>query len=284
MPALLPLLLLLAPASLAQEPPGAPPPAEALGADDTARESEAPPDDADPGAFGPVPTMEVIITAQPVGEAREALTERLEDMGYEEGKRRGDRVIYSHPVAWKPRVIVYDSGFMVLRRQPPRVRAPNRPGSLVGDKPVIKWAPCLLIPTLCVQAGGVFISPARFDRQKELVVASTTDSVRGLSDAITAEAMTERLNIEVPALLDAIWHQGVHPDDGRPLPTPPERRAAMLEFWESRADNTYGDAVRQTVEAYMIFEVQPSPWPFTPEEIAQTNATRHCQRELVLEE
>ncbi|MCK6520871.1 hypothetical protein L6R49_05445 [Myxococcota bacterium] len=229
------------------------------------------------------PSMELLILGERQAEqARAEVEARLEAAGYEDGVRRGDKVVYKHPVHWKPRVVVYDEGFMVLRRQPPRVRAPELGNSPANDRPVVKWWPCLIIPTLCVQAGGLVVSPARFERQKELVVQATEEPMRVWADAISDESLADRLSGEIPALLQSIWYDGIDPRTGQALPTFDARRAALLEFWMSRADNRYGDAVREAVELFMAYEVQTSPHPYSEDEIRQANERRTCNRALSL--
>jgi len=229
------------------------------------------------------PSMEVLILGERRAEvAREEVENQLAAAGYEDGVRRGDKVIYRHPVHWKPRVVIYDEGFMVLRRQPPRVRAPAIGNSPTNDIPIAKWWPCLIIPTLCVQAGGLVVSPARFERQKEMVVEATEEPMRTWTDAISDESLAERLGGEIPALLQSIWYDGFDPRSGQALPSFDARRAAILEFWMSRADNRYGDAVREVVELFMAYEVQTSPYPYSEDEIRQANERRTCNRTLSL--
>jgi hypothetical protein len=229
------------------------------------------------------PSMELLILGERQAEqARAEVETRLEAAGYEDGVRRGDKVIYKHPVHWKPRVVVYDEGFMVLRRQPPRVRAPELGDSPTNDVPVAKWWPCLIIPTLCVQAGGLVVSPARFERQKELVVQATEEPMRAWADAISDESLADRLSGEIPALLQSIWYDGLDPRTGQVLPSFDARRAALLDYWMTRADNRYGDAVREAVELFMAYEVQTSPYPYSEDEIRQANERRTCSRTLSL--
>lgn len=269
------LLLLLSPLALAQDPADD---GGELSEEETAIEGEQLSED----RIFDEPDLEIVVyDAREVEEARQAVEQRLLDMGYERARRRGDRVIYTHPVNYKPKVIVDDDGYMYMRRQTPKVAAPELGGPM-EDVPVLKWAPCLLIPTLCVRAGGWVISPRKYAHHKQAAVEATEDPVRRYADALAMNALYARINEELPAQLDQIWYQGVNPADQRPLTTFAERRAAILEIWMTRADNAYGDAVREAIELYMAYVINVSSHPFTEEEIRRANDERRCQRMLEL--
>lgn len=263
-------------------------------AQDDASTPEAPPLDQDElgaqeevvrdGIFE-VPIMEVVITDErAVQMARQAVEQELVDLGYEAKRRRDDRTVYVSDVGWENKVIVHDDGWMYFRKRPPHVRKPEIEGAWWNGVPVVEWGPCLLAPFLCVSAGTVGVRPQLSEQNKEEVVEGTAQEMRDYADTIAAEALGRKLNEEIPDWLDAVWHQGVDPRNDTALPTPEARRAHILEFWISRTDNAYGDAVRQVVEHYMLYEIQSSTDPFTQNEIDQANARRRCQRELVLEE
>ncbi|MCB9758417.1 MAG: hypothetical protein H6739_01120 [Alphaproteobacteria bacterium] len=230
------------------------------------------------------PDLEIMVFGESdVIQARQEVEQRLLDMGYTKGRRRGDRTVYVNEVNYKPKVIVHDDGWMYMRRQPPRIEAPEI-DAWFSDVPVVKWMPCLVVPTACVRVGGWVISPRKYAHHKEFVVEGTKDEMRAYADAIAGLALNERIYEELPGQLDLIWYGGIHPADARPLSTFAERRAVILELWESRADNIYGDAVREAIELYIAYEVQASEHPFTEEEIRRVNAERHCQRALELPE
>ncbi len=229
-----------------------------------------------------VPGEEVLIVGDSAVErARHEVTRSLAEQGYEPKRRKDGVTVYLHPVPYKPKVLVYDDGFVVIRRRGFAYTPPN-----VGDVPrgleiALRSTLCVLAPIYCFHAPGLVMSPARLEQQKERVVEGVEDEVRAYNDALASRALGSRLQ-EIADLLDAIWLLGQHTDTGEVLPTPELRRAALLAFWESRADNEYGDHVRRMVEDYMNFEVQSSPFPFTDQEVSETNRTRHCQRELAL--
>ncbi len=231
----------------------------------------------------PTPGEEVIVVGDAVVEqARRQVTEALGNQGYAARRRRDGVTIYLHPTAYKPKVLVYDDGFVIFRRRgfaytPPDVGVDN-PGLAIPLRATL----CLVAPLYCFHAPGLTMSPTRLEQQKELVVEELEDELRAYGDALAGRALGQRLE-DVADWLDAVWLTGQDLDTGVVYPTPAERRQVLLAFWESRADNAYGDNVREMVEAYIDYEIQVSAFPFTAAEIAEINAKRSCSRELILE-
>ena len=62
-----------------------------------------------------------------------------------------------------------------------------------------------------------------------------------------------------------------------------ERRAALLDFWDSRTDTEWGEVIRGGVESFCRGVVQHSDTPFTPEEIAAFNKPNRASRPFRLE-
>jgi hypothetical protein len=81
--------------------------------------------------------------------------------------------------------------------------------------------------------------------------------------------------------LDALWLQGVGLDRTE-LPDHVQRRAALLEYWSSRADTLEGRAVTRALEIFLREVVATSAHPFTVEEIAQAESRREDGRRLDL--
>ncbi len=223
----------------------------------------------------------LIVGDSAVQKARHEITRSLAEQGYVPKRQRDGVTVYLHPVPYKPKVLVYDDGFVVLRRRGFAYTPPNVGNVPRGMEIGLRTTLCILAPIYCFHAPGLLLSPARLEQQKELVVENVKDEVRAYSDALASRALGDRM-AEVADLLDAIWLRGQQTDTGEVLRSPAERRSALLLFWASRADNDYGDAVRVLVEDYMNYEVQVSPFPFTEAEVAEPNRTRHCKRELVL--
>ncbi len=217
-----------------------------------------------------------------VQEARHEVTRALAAQGFVAKRRRDGVTVYLHPVPYKPKVLVYDDGFVLIRRRgfaytPPQVGNVPR-----GMEIALRTTLCVLAPIYCFHAPGLVMSPARLEQQKEIVVEAVEDEVRAYNDALASRALGGRLE-DVADMLNAIWIWGMHPETGEILRTPVQRRQALMTFWESRADNEYGDAVRIMVEDFMNYEVQVSSWPYTEAEVAALNRDRHCTRELVLQ-
>src|SRR5678815_1041119 len=63
-----------------------------------------------------------------IAERREAIVKQLRDLGYTQVKRKDGRAVFRSEVAWKPDVLLYDDGFMLMRRAPPRFEPPDAPG------------------------------------------------------------------------------------------------------------------------------------------------------------
>lgn len=256
------------------------PPAADLDEDDTRVGEEIQRD-----SYGSQPALEIIVTDERiVQEARQEVEDQLVDMGYTKTRRRDDRTVYLHETGWRNKVIIHDDGWMYMRKRPPHIKKPNVPGAWWDGVPVVEWAPCLLNPFACVSAGTVAVRPKLSEQDKERVVETAGRDVVEFADAIAGRELAIKIFEVIPERLDAIWYEGVDPEGDVPYTSPEDRRRAILELWISRTDNEYGDAVRVAVEQYMLYEIQTSSNPYTPEEIAWANATRRCQRELTLEE
>lgn len=232
-----------------------------------------------------VPEIDILVSDEmAVQEAREAIAKELVAMGYA-AKRKGDRIFYEHETSWRNTVIIHDDGWMYIRKRRPHVRRPAiNAGKWWEDVPVIEWSPCLLNPLACVSLGGFTVRPQLIEQDKERVAESAGDLVADYGDAIAGRELAKKIYEEIPDWLDGVWYDGVDSWKNVPIETPSDRRRTILDFWISRTDNPYGNAVRVTVEQYMLYEIQTSNTPFTADEIAWANDTRHCERELVLPE
>ena len=82
-------------------------------------ESKSESADDDGNTESPKADAEIIVYGQREVEQRRVLLDRqLEDNGYREGIRKGNKVVYRPDTVWHPSVIVYDSGWVDLRRTP----------------------------------------------------------------------------------------------------------------------------------------------------------------------
>jgi len=134
----------------------------------------------------------------------------------------------------------------------------------------------VVAPYLCVRIGGAVISRRKYAHHKEVVIAATQDELASFGDAIAAKAVQERMYEDLPVQLDRIWLEGLG-EDGERFHTPAERRAAILGIWADRTCTEYGAAVRQQIEAYLIYVIQMSAWPLTDAEVAGANEGCRCE-------
>ena len=207
-----------------------------------------------------------------IAEKRQAIVKELRSLGYTQVKREDGRALFRSNVAWHPDVLLYDDGFMLMRRAPPRFEPPDAPGIWGGPLPCI-----ILLP--CIHIGGWLVAGSKLEPQKSEVAIQTHDEVEAWRDAIVDDAMRDRLSVGIPALLDEIWLGGVGPD-GETLPFPENRRRALLDFWATRADTPEGDEAQEITADYIEQVVETSDTPCTDAEVAAAEATCGCELEI----
>ncbi|HJN74540.1 MAG TPA: hypothetical protein QGF58_11455 [Myxococcota bacterium] len=233
-----------------------------------------------------VPELQILVSDDAaVAEARNAIAKELIAMGYS-ARRKGDRVFYHHDTGWRNTVVIHDDGWMYIRKRNPHIQKPRTiRGAWWEGVPVVEWTPCLVNPLACVSLGSWTVRPQLIEQDKERVAGAAGGLVADYGDAVAGRELAKKVYEDLPDWLDGIWYEGTDAwHDVPPYETPEERRRAILDYWISRTDNPYGDAVRVAVEQYILFEIQTSPTPYTDDEIAWANATRRCERELVLPE
>ncbi len=213
-----------------------------------------------------------------VERARQAVVEELEDLGYDhEVLDLGDRTVYRHDAAWQGEVVLYDDGFMVVRRQ--RLQAVGRQMPWAERNSPLAWAGCVLWPWACVRVSGQTVGTRKWRGREARTVAHLAPKVREWGDRI-ADLATDRKVEVLPDALEALWREGRPLLGEEVLQTYAERRAALFEYWASRTDTLWGRQVRQTVLAFCRAVVQPSAHPFTAEELARLNGDRDVRFEL----
>ena len=111
-------------------------------------------------------------------------------------------------------------------------------------------------------------------KRREATVVAIETEMRAWRVALQGVALEHRLWEELPAELDAIWH-----DD---TTAPHVRRAAVLAYWTSRTCTPEGQAVRDAIRTYIVEEVQTSAWPVTVEECERASADNECGSMLEL--
>ena len=217
-----------------------------------------------------------------VGHARMEVERTLQGMGWDQRRRRrGDWVIYTHPSPWKPKVMIHDDGFMVIRRRGVHIARPQM-ADLNGWEAPLEIALCFVAPLACVHMEGLVVADPILERQKQILVDGASPSVRPLADSLANREVQKRLEA-LPITLDRIWIFGENPWTGEPLADHAARRTLLLDQWLWPADNEQGNQVRAAVEDYLRYMVQASEHPCTEEEISATNAQRQTKSPLVLE-
>jgi hypothetical protein len=218
----------------------------------------------------------VVVEGDRVAAARQALAAKLADEGYSRSVNRGDMVVFKPDDGWKWRVRVHDDGWVDMKKSPPRIHAAGADFASDNANPAL-WALCLIRPDRCIDPGTnlVQVTDARVvKRQGERMADAIDPEVRGLRDAITDQATEHRLYVELPAQCAQIWGDAAVPAA--------DRRAALFDLWDSRADTSAGNGARDAIAAFLRSEVQGSADKFTDDELAAFNARRHTTAELVL--
>lgn len=182
----------------------------------------------------PTPGEQIIVDEREAELRREAVIQRLRLLGYRMGRRgRGYTSFSPRHVTksdrWKPSVLLYDEGFVVLE-------------------------------------GGAMKHAGL--RKRTEVVEGIEPEMRAWRVAIQVLALEHRLWEELPAELDAIWHDTTT--------APHVRRAAVLAYWTSRTCTPEGQAVRDAIRTYIVEEVQTSAWPVTDAEAQRASAENEC--------
>lgn len=257
------LALLCATRAAAAEPVPEPAPSEA-----TATAPEAA-----PAAATAEGSEEIIVFGQlQVAKERKKLDRDLRQLGYRQGEKKSDRTVYRPETVWKPTVVVYDDGFVVLRRTRPRFEP------WIKGRSKLVWLSCIPPFTLmCIKLSGWLVSPSRLEPQKGRVATAIDPELRGWREAIIASNMEKRIGVDLPEALDQLWLNGTPMQPDRPpLPSPEQRRAAVLAFWAERSCTPEGQAVRDLVEIFLAMEVQRSPFPATDAELRGAELSQAC--------
>ena len=233
----------------------------------------------DTGAPPPTPVEEMTVYGeQEILRRRGELVRNLKHMGYREGRRRDGRTVFVPHVPYRPTVILDDDAWMEIKRTPVRVDPP-------GDS---NWRylwclPPFTITAACVQIGGQVIGRRKLMPFKADVVRATRYELREWQQAVVANAMEQRINNDLPDMLDATWTTG-RPmgDEGPFLESHDDRRTAIFRFWASRSCVPEGAQVRAAVATFIEAEIQASSHPATPEELDTANRLQRCSGAALL--
>ena len=109
----------------------------------------------------------IVLEESEIQRRRNQLDVNLRKTGYREGIRRNDKVLYRPEVVWKPTLVVYDSGYVELRKTPPRFEP------WVKGKKDNKWRYLSCLPPftpMCIRASGWLITKRRAQHSKTDVI------------------------------------------------------------------------------------------------------------------
>lgn len=202
---------------------------------------------------------------------RQQLHQKLEELGYAKQVRKNGKTVYIPQISWKPTVVLYDAGFVQLKRTTPRWR-PN-----FEHRTNIGYLPCFVPPfTLtCIDPGGWLVGKRKLAHSKAKVIEQTRPLVKEWQQAIQQQSHEVRLYEQLPAALAQIWQT----EDQ----TPQQKRMVILDFWASRTCTPEGEEARAVIEEFMSDQIQTSKTPFSSEEIKQALEENKCGQKQLLD-
>jgi hypothetical protein len=207
--------------------------------------------------FDEVQTM-VIYAEHLAAQARKRVIEEAEALGYRRVIEKNGRTILRHDATWHGEVVLYDDGRVEVKRQPVRFEPP------VAKVTPASYLACILVP-LCIRPGGQLVSPRRYHQFEREAWTTLSEPVASWNDRIADAAIDVKL-ANLPERLEGLWVRGEPIEGDRPLSDMPARRRALLDLWDSRTENDWGERIRAGVEAFVRDVVEPSTTPFTSAE------------------
>ena len=235
--------------------------------------------------------------APEVRRARAQVALALRGLGYADAGRRGDARVLVAKDPWMPMVLLYDSGWVDVRRRP---LVAVDPGDAFREKTALwqghalramggrpsaeeaaiidETAGTMLLcdawtGVLCVSPAGWLVGKKRIARVEEDVFAAAGPPIAAWRDTVAARRHTARMTREIPAELAGLWEAAAPAT---------ERRAWLYAWWDGRTDTPDGRAARAAAEAFLSDVVQASAEPFPREELDALNAGRVSAEPLVL--
>lgn len=215
---------------------------------------------------------ETVIVEDAVRRARDAVIQELTDLGYERRVDRDGRVVLKHRDTWKGKVVLYDDGYIQHRRQ--GVRIIEGPAKELPKG--TRWLPCVIVPTACVRT-GLTVGKRKLDAQRQRTLRAIEPELLELGDRLADASVAEVLMV-LPGRLEALWNEGVPLAGSARLSTYRARRAALLDYWESRTETDWGNQIRDAIESFVNGVVQVSDHPFSSREVDRFNERRSTTR------
>lgn len=206
----------------------------------------------------------IIYGEQELARKRAILDQQLRDDGYTTVKKKDGRTVYRPDIAWKPSVVIYDEGYMIVRRSPVRFE-PWIQGKKSNKLRYLSCIPPFTV--LCVRSGWL-VNERKLAHSKEAIVEASTPNFEAWQELVMAKATVNRLQNEIPDLLDGLWLNGRSLERSDVfLETAAARKAEMLSFWESRTCTPEGEQVRNFIEDYILQEIQNSEHAYLQSEL-----------------
>jgi len=207
-------------------------------------------------------TEEVIVYSP--GAAKRELDFRLRMLGYGEVKRIPGGRRYQSTIALAPWVEVFDDGRVEVQErgliEAPEGRLPD------GEK---------MIPV---------ISKRKLRGRRTQLMEDIWYEVTVWRQAKIRVAFQEQMDERLPDQLVAIWEQGEPMYGQEVLGDARARRAALLDYWSSRACTEDGDYARKRVETFLRRVVQESDQPASIGELEAAEERCPCSgRKLALD-
>jgi hypothetical protein len=229
------------------------------GAPPAGQASETPAEPAPPADEEDEPETVIVFSEYLARQARQELIAEAVSMGYTRVRDRDGRTILRHDAPYMGELVLHDDGRVEFKRQPLRFEPFGDP------KKATSWLTCVIVP-LCIRPGGAIVSQRRFKGYERQAWTGISDEVTTWNDRIADAATAQKAN-ELPLQLERLWAEGVPLDGGPALTRMEDRRAALLDYWDTRTDTDWGEQVRRVVESFVRGEVQGSEHPYTAAEM-----------------
>ena len=219
--------------------------------------------------FEDVQTM-VIYAEHLAAQARKRVIDEAEALGYRRVIEKNGRTILRHDATWHGEVVLHDDGRVEVKRQPVRFEPP------VAKVTPASYLACILVP-LCIRPGGQLVSPRRYHQFEREAWTTLSEPVASWNDRIADAAIDAKL-ANLPERLEALWSRGEPIEGDKPLADAASRRRALLDLWDSRTENDWGERIREGIEAFVREVIEPSASPYTAAEREAFEARRKSTR------
>jgi len=224
--------------------------------------------------------------ADAIREARKKLEKAIEAQGWRSVGSRDGSLLFRGAAPWMGKAVLDREGYITFttpavvfrgaQAQGPGVanQGANDQGALAQESPGGDYQGTSRDPGSGAGVGAsftLFPSKKKTRPAQDSLLTAVQPQLDAYRKAIQATAFQQQLS-DLPDHLDALWQKGTPFDPSvPPLETFAQRRAAVLDYWATRADTPEGRDVCRRVETWLEEEVMSSEHPVTPEEQAAAN-------------